>query len=278
VWWDKHDSFTRVSGAMEGSHCAHLRPRLVQGDRGHSSQQGHRGHTGRGHTVRTALVVLVLGCIALAPCRALSSAAETELDVPLERDLEKEAQPALLLESVVVQLFQALTNDSSQTNATVHDAPQPHPDTHRANPSFESFNGTTSSNLTNASTRHLVRVRARHRAPPHPPWLPHSHPHTSRPPHVRLAHTWLGSMAPLWQSLRHLAGVDDGVTAMQRSAYEVPEAVNSVAKANAAVNLRNLDPYDVFWSAVVSLPATLNFVITFVDRLITDAMIDLYDV
>ena len=85
-------------------------------------------------------------------------------------------------------------------------------------------------------------------------------------------------MAPLWQSLRRLAGENDKVSAMQRSANEVPEAVSSVAKGNTAVNLRNLDPYDIFWSAVFALPATFNFIITFLDRLVTDAMIDLYDV
>jgi len=232
----------------------------------------------------TALVVLVLGCIALAPCRAVTSASAAETEQVSAADTQ---QLAALLERIVVHVVQALSSpvvdasSSHHTNATVHAAPLllPHPYTGRSSPSFESLHGTTSSNHTNTTRHHLVRVRVRHRAPPHPPRPPHEHTHTHT---TRPAHTWLGSMAPLWQSLRRLAGADDEVitvSAMQRSAEdEVPEAVSSVAKANTAVNLRNLDPYDVFWSAVFALPATFNFIITFVDRLVADAMIDLYDV
>jgi hypothetical protein len=41
---------------------------------------------------------------------------------------------------------------------------------------------------------------------------------------------------------------------------------------------RNQDPYDVFWSAVTALPAAFIFFVTFIDRLVTNAMIILYDV
>jgi hypothetical protein len=34
----------------------------------------------------------------------------------------------------------------------------------------------------------------------------------------------------------------------------------------------------VFWSAVFAIPSTLNWLATFADRLVTDAMITLFDV
>jgi hypothetical protein len=138
------------------------------------------------------------------------------------------------------------TSASSHTLGT-HTAPPALATTHAAlpDPPTLALNGTpaSASNL----THHRVRVRVRHHAPPHPPHPAHAARPQRPPPHT------LASVQPLWNALRRLADPTSNTTnetvvsAMANPVDVVGEtvALSTVAAANTAVNLRNLDPYDV---------------------------------
>lgn len=56
------------------------------------------------------------------------------------------------------------------------------------------------------------------------------------------------------------------------------ESKRAQVTRNTAINLRAVNPYDMFWSTLFYPAAILQWGIVFADRLVTDAMIELYDV